>query len=365
MVTLINDFLIVLPVLIAGSIINFLIFLFYFKDSLATRIFYFIIPSFSALAIIGFTLGKLGTQDYTIISGITFLAMVAIIGNFFLIDRFFNKLIIVTMDQVNEGQLQISDSTQQLAESSQDLASSSSQQAASVQQISASIEELLAMTKQNHDNTSVATELSQKSRDTANTGLEYVKQIQGALKANMKGAEESSLIIKTIDEIAFQTNLLALNAAVEAARAGQAGLGFAVVAEEVRRLAQRSSEAARQTSDIIEQAQTQIKRSVDISNEANETFEEINRSATQVNQINSEINSASNEQMLGLEQLKDAIYQIDNVTQKVASSAEEIAASAEEMDSMTNIVRNSTDHLSTITKGSNASNIMKVLTLKS
>jgi len=157
--------------------------------------------------------------------------------------------------------------------------------------------------------------------------------MSSAINDIQKSATETAKIIKVIDEIAFQTNLLALNAAVEAARAGEAGKGFAVVAEEVRNLAMRSAEAAKNTAAMIEESVNNSKNGVAIAVEVGKNLEEITTAATKVNALVGEIAAASKEQAQGIEQVNTAVAQMDKVTQANAAAAEESAAAAEELSS--------------------------------
>jgi methyl-accepting chemotaxis protein len=356
-----TDFITVLGLFLAGTLATTIFLVSFFKDNIITRIFLYLTPAISGLVIMGYLIGYFGVENQIMSFSIILVGILFVFGNFILIGKRLQKLILGTLNDVNSGQQQISESTQQLASGSQDLASSSSEQAASVEEISASIEELLATTHRNNDNATSAHDYSAQAQGSVKKGTKAIKDIRASLEENMESARKSTTVIKTIDEIAFQTNLLALNAAVEAARAGEAGQGFAVVAEEVRNLALRSSKAARETADIIEESQNNISHTVELSQSASSIFDEINSLVDEVKNINEEVDQATNEQTMGLEQLKDAITQIDSVTQKVASSAEEIAASAEEMDSMSEVVRSSTRRLSTMTNGTGSYNIFRIL----
>jgi len=147
-----------------------------------------------------------------------------------------------------------------------------------------------------------------------------------------KASEETSKIIKTIDEIAFQTNLLALNAAVEAARAGEAGAGFAVVAEEVRNLALRSAEAAKNTAVLIEDTVKKIGDGSQIVSTTNDAFVKVGESTEKVEELVAEVTEASKEQSNGIEQVNIAITEMDKVVQQNAANAEESASASEELN---------------------------------
>jgi methyl-accepting chemotaxis protein len=158
-----------------------------------------------------------------------------------------------------------------------------------------------------------------------------MNRLTGSMREISTASEETSKIIKTIDEIAFQTNLLALNAAVEAARAGEAGAGFAVVADEVRNLAMRAAEAAKNTADLIEGTVKKVQDGSDLVNRTNEAFIQVSESSSKVGDLVGEISAASNEQAQGIEQVNTAVAEMDKVTQQNAANAEESASASEEM----------------------------------
>jgi methyl-accepting chemotaxis protein len=256
---------------------------------------------------------------------------------------------------LQEGALQVDSASGQVASASQSLAEGTSEQASSLEETSASLEELGSMSRQNADNAREANNLSSSTSDAAVKGNEAMGRMSQAIADIKKSSDETAKIIKTIDEIAFQTNLLALNAAVEAARAGEAGKGFAVVAEEVRNLAMRSAEAARNTSNLIEGAQKNADNGVQVAQEVAELLGIIVTSVQKVTVLINEISAASDEQAKGVEQINQATSQMDKVTQENAANAEESASASEELNAQAQELKVSVQNLQRIVGGAGSS----------
>ncbi len=237
------------------------------------------------------------------------------------------------MNQVTEAVSQVTGASGQIAGGAQSLAEGANEQASSLEEVSSSLEEMSSMTKQNADNSNKATALVSEARIAASAGDESMKRMAEAINQIKASSDKTAKIIKTIDDIAFQTNLLALNAAVEAARAGEAGKGFAVVAEEVRSLAMRSAEAAKNTAEMIEESVKSAGNGVTIAEEVAKSLGEIVDRTDKMGSLIGEIAAASNEQAQGIEQVNTAVAQMNQVTQQNAANSEESASAAEELSS--------------------------------
>ncbi len=225
--------------------------------------------------------------------------------------------------------------TLEINEGSQVLANNSAEQASSLEEVSSSLHEMNSMAKQNAGNAKEGQHLAVSARESAGKGVDSMKRLSCAVGQIKDSSNKTAKIIKTIDEIAFQTNLLALNAAVEAARAGDAGRGFAVVAEEVRNLAMRSAEAAKNTARMIEDSVKDSDNVVVINNEVTKNLEEINQQINKVNVFMEEIAAASEQQSQGVEQINVAVAQMNQVTQQNATHSEQFSHSAEQLSKLT------------------------------
>jgi methyl-accepting chemotaxis protein len=236
------------------------------------------------------------------------------------------------VNQMTEAANQVAAAASQVSASSQSLAEGSSEQASAIEETSSSLEEMSSMTKQNAGNAAQADNLMKGAKHIVGKANDSLETLTSSMKDISAASQETSKIIKTIDEIAFQTNLLALNAAVEAARAGEAGAGFAVVAEEVRNLALRAADAAKNTSILIESTVERIKSGSDLVDQTNHAFSEVADSASKVGELVAEIAAASKEQAQGIDQINKAVAEMEKVTQSTAANAEESAAASEEMN---------------------------------
>jgi len=255
---------------------------------------------------------------------------------------------------LNEAAGQISSASTQVASSSQSLAEGSSEQAASIEETSASLEEMASMTKQNADHSRQADSLMQETNSVVQHANNAMTELTDSMESITKASEETSKIIKTIDEIAFQTNLLALNAAVEAARAGEAGAGFAVVADEVRNLAMRAADAAKNTSELIENTVKKIHDGSQLVESTSSSFAEVATNAGKVGELVGEIAAASSEQAQGIEQVNTAVVEMDKVTQQNAAGAEESASASEEMNAQAEQMKSMVSELVTVVGSSGA-----------
>lgn len=212
------------------------------------------------------------------------------------------------------------------------VAGGSAQQAVAVTETSATLQAISASTQRNAASAQQALASARETRSAAEQGTRQMAELTSAMTALRTSSDDVTRIIKTIDEIAFQTNILALNAAVEAARAGEAGAGFAVVAEEVRTLAQRSAQAARETTEKITSASERTNLGEDVSQKVAKSLQTILTGARELEGVVDSIASASREQNAGVDQITEAISQIDTVTQTNAGAAEKSAASAQKLE---------------------------------
>lgn len=250
----------------------------------------------------------------------------------------------VSADQVASGTRQVSDGSQEISQGA-------TEQASAIEELTATVTQIAAQTKQNAVNANEANELSMKAKDDAVQGNEKMGEMLNSMEDINTSSENISKIIKVIDDIAFQTNILALNAAVEAARAGVHGKGFAVVAEEVRNLAARSADAAKETTTLIEDSMKKVDEGTKIAQETAEALENIVTGVEKAVQLVGNITAASNEQATGVSQVNNGIEQLSSVVQTNSATAEESAAASEELSSQAEMLKDMVGQFNLKTEG--------------
>ncbi|WP_290441438.1 methyl-accepting chemotaxis protein [Halomonas sp. CnH100-B] len=220
----------------------------------------------------------------------------------------------------------VNGAAEEIAHGTEDLSSRTQQQAASIEETAASMDEITSTVRQNADNASEAEKLVHAVTQQANAGGEIASNAVNAMEGINASSRKIAGIVGLIDQIAFQTNLLALNASVEAARAGENGRGFAVVAGEVRNLAGRSANAAKEIKQLVEESIDLVGNGSTLVNQAGKALEDIVIGVQRVSLLMGEIATASHEQSQGIDQVNTAVAQLDSVTQQNASLVEESSA---------------------------------------
>ncbi len=243
------------------------------------------------------------------------------------------------LNDINIAAHQVASGARQVSDSAQTLSQGATEQASSIEELTASVEEISTQTKHNASNANQANEMSLNAKDDAVKGNEQMKEMLKAMNEINTASSDISKIIKVIDEIAFQTNILALNAAVEAARAGQHGKGFAVVAEEVRNLAARSANAAKETTVLIEGSIRKAEDGTKIASETAGALDKIVEIVSKSAELVGDIANSSNEQAVGIAQINQGIMQVSQVVQNNSATSQESAAASQELSGQAEILK--------------------------
>ncbi len=243
------------------------------------------------------------------------------------------------LNNIATASVQVAAGAKQVSDSSIALSQGATEQASSIEELTSSLEQISAQTRINAENANQANELAEIAKQNALKGNAQMSEMQKAMEEINISSTNISKIIKVIDEIAFQTNILALNAAVEAARAGQHGKGFAVVAEEVRNLAARSANAAKETTDMIEGSIKKVESGTKIADETAQALYKIVEDVAKAASLVNNIATASNEQAIGIEQINQGIMQVSQVVQTNSATSEEGASASEELSGQAELLK--------------------------
>lgn len=269
----------------------------------------------------------------------------------FIFSRNIGNVLTSLTRSLGNGANEVAAASGQISVASQSFAEGASEQAASIEQSSAALEQMSSMTRHSAGNAVQADSLMKEANQVIVLANESMERLIKSMEDISVAGQETSKIVKTIDEIAFQTNLLALNAAVEAARAGEAGAGFAVVADEVRNLAMRASKAAQNTADLIDGSVKRVKEGAELTEVTNQAFLRVAESAGKVAALLGEITAALREQAQGIEEVNNAVMEMDKVTQQNASNAEESASASEQLNAQAEQMKSMVDELIALVGG--------------
>jgi aerotaxis receptor len=240
------------------------------------------------------------------------------------------------IDDVNSQVMNVQTATSEIAQGNNDLSSRTEQAASSVQQTASTMMEMTASVKSNAETASQANQLSGAASAAAEKGGQAVSQVVSTMNDISQASRKIVDIISVIDGIAFQTNILALNAAVEAARAGEQGRGFAVVAGEVRSLARRSAEAAKEIKTLIQASVERVESGTRMVDDAGKTMDDITAQVSKVSDLIAEISASTHQQSSGITQISESVGSLDGITQQNAALVEQSAAASESLKQQAN-----------------------------
>jgi len=316
--------------------------------NLTYKLFFWLMPGIVVIICNTSLTTKMGGFSNPVAVGISMLIGLGImIANFIVVGKFLIRKLNNIADDISKASDEVNSASSMVSTSSQSLAEGASVQASAIEEVSSSLEELSSTTGQNADNAGQAdTLMSIDAKKSFDVIGQKMRDMQQAVTSSVQASEETAKIIKTIDEIAFQTNLLALNAAVEAARAGEAGAGFAVVSEEVRNLALRSAEAAKNTATLIADSTAKIQQAYSLFEQMNTELSRNKQIAENASTLLSNVAGASRDQAQGIKQINIAIGEMNKAIQGAVSTAEESASAAEELNAQSFQMKNNAKDLS-------------------
>ena len=310
------------------------------------------------------TANRTANEALWLVLALTAVATLFGVGGAIVIGRMTARALGTVSADLGDSAAQVVAAAREVAGSAQALAQGATEQAASIEETSASMEEMASMTHRNSENATQASVLMESMTSQVDASNAALSAMVVSMTAITESSHRVGKIIKTIDEIAFQTNILALNAAVEAARAGEAGMGFAVVADEVRNLAQRSSQAAKDTAALIEESITRSNDGAGKVEQVTHAIGSIVQSAARVQQIVHDVREASRQQSEGIDQVVKALEQMEQVTQNTAATAEESAAASEELNAQAESALGDVRQLNVLVNGSGAVDVVAGLQSK-
>jgi len=302
-----------------------------FGRSLVVKLFLGLAPGVVLTILAAYISGRTGDLDGAWLKLTTPVGVLLMAGNFILVGKTLMKRLQLMADDLQTVAVEMDGAASTVVASDQSLADTASSQAAAIEETASSLEEMSAKTKGNADNAGQAKTLVSEAKSVVEQVNHHMTDMAAAVQEVSRTSEETGKIVKTIDDIAFQTNLLALNAAVEAARAGDVGAGFAVVAGEVRELAQRSAEAAKNTGELIDNIISVVKKNSQLTARTQDAFGQNVEISEKIESLVDEISAASNEQAQGIEEINRAVTEMDRGIQQNAAVAEESAGASREM----------------------------------